>query len=425
MWLARQGAMERRGRTAAATMSHAPASQPAFTYRAPSITQRASAPVQRICEACDSTSPRDTEDAPTSDVLQRNKHGSGPDMHPLRQQSTGHDASGIHQIADRGLSGGAGALPHFETIQGAFGPDHDLSGVRAHVGGAATAAAVELGAIAYTKGEQIAFSKAPSLHTAAHEAAHIVQQRAGVHVKGGVGEEGDSYERHADAVAGAVSRGESARSLLAGFPAGATTVGSRMVQRQPGVDDPGLDDGEISDDQPPVHSLTTDGKKYCDEDYKYLGQFLITAYVLAQESEFSPTPTVKDPCGLTGTFRRDFLFRTGSSPRGVKMQGSGKAMNGDVIHYKADDCFEVLDCAKTASGTCATSGRTVAVDRKLIKLGSKIDIEDVGYRSAEDTGGGIAGAHIDVYFGTDKTIADASKFKLTNRAVCRKKVKKP
>ncbi len=55
---------------------------------------------------------------------------------------------------------------------------------------------------------------ASSLHTAAHEAAHVVQQRAGVHLKGGLGEAGDAYEQHADAVADAVVRGESAEGLL-------------------------------------------------------------------------------------------------------------------------------------------------------------------------------------------------------------------
>jgi hypothetical protein len=55
---------------------------------------------------------------------------------------------------------------------------------------------------------------APDLHTAAHEAAHVVQQQAGVQLKGGVGAVGDSYELHADAVADAVVQGKSAEGLL-------------------------------------------------------------------------------------------------------------------------------------------------------------------------------------------------------------------
>jgi 3D (Asp-Asp-Asp) domain-containing protein len=54
----------------------------------------------------------------------------------------------------------------------------------------------------------------------------------------------------------------------------------------------------------------------------------------------------------------------------------------------------------TATGTTARAGRTVAVDPKVIPLGSKIYIEGLGERIAEDVGGGIKGNHIDVYLGT-------------------------
>jgi hypothetical protein len=44
----------------------------------------------------------------------------------------------------------------------------------------------------------------------------VVQQRAGVHLAGGVGQEGDPYEQHADAVAQRVVAGQSAEDLLDG-----------------------------------------------------------------------------------------------------------------------------------------------------------------------------------------------------------------
>lgn len=53
--------------------------------------------------------------------------------------------------------------------------------------------------------------------------------------------------------------------------------------------------------------------------------------------------------------------------------------------------------AITATGTSARAGRTVAVDPKVIPLGSRIYIDGIGERIAEDTGSAVRGRHIDVY----------------------------
>jgi hypothetical protein len=68
----------------------------------------------------------------------------------------------------------------------------------------------------------------------------VVQQRAGVHLTGGVGEAGDQYERHADAVAGLVVSGGSAEALLShgAQPPGtnkATLAVSPQLQRDEGA----------------------------------------------------------------------------------------------------------------------------------------------------------------------------------------------
>lgn len=62
---------------------------------------------------------------------------------------------------------------------------------------------------------------------------------------------------------------------------------------------------------------------------------------------------------------------------------------------------------RTATGTRATEGRTIAVDPRVIPLGWWVYIEGIGYRRAEDTGGAVKGNKIDVFLGTE---AEANRF---------------
>ncbi len=154
--------------------------------------------------------------------------GAAPD--PAVQRKGGGDSPDVHATAAAGTAGSGGALPFLEPIQRSFGR-HDVTGVRAHTDDAAAGASATMGAHAYARGNDVAFGGSPDLHTAAHEAAHVVQQRAGVHLKGGVGEHGDAYERHADAVADTVVAGGSAEALLstmAGAPGPAAAGGSSV-----------------------------------------------------------------------------------------------------------------------------------------------------------------------------------------------------
>ena len=147
---------------------------------------------------------------------------------PVQRRAVADPGADVHALAAAGTAGAGGPLPFLDQIQGAF-DHHDVRGVRAHTDAAAAAAATGMGAQAFATGDHVAFAGAPDLHTAAHEAAHVVQQRAGVHLKGGVGEVGDIYERHADAVADAVVRGESAAELLSASVGGGA---SSAVQRK-------------------------------------------------------------------------------------------------------------------------------------------------------------------------------------------------
>ena len=130
--------------------------------------------------------------------------------------------------------------------------------------------------------------------------------------------------------------------------------------------------------------------------------FLVTVYIIADENDFSG-PTVTDPCGLTGTYYRRFLY----SRTGVLMQGSGRTRDGAYVQIDwmaggprgANTCFRVVPFPTTASGERLQEGVTIAVDPDIIPLGSDVYIEGIGTRTAQDTGTGIQGYHIDLYVG--------------------------
>lgn len=151
---------------------------------------------------------------------------------PVQRKGAGAgEAAQVSAAAERGVSGGGRGLPHGDVIQRAFGA-HDVSDVRAHTGGAASEACDQIGATAYATGRNVAFaSSTPDLHTAAHEAAHVVQQRAGVQLLGGVGQANDRYEQHADRVAELVVRGESAQGALDEMAGGSGGGTHSAVQR--------------------------------------------------------------------------------------------------------------------------------------------------------------------------------------------------
>ena len=139
--------------------------------------------------------------------------------------------SDAHAIASAGVQGSGSPLPDLAAIQSSFG-SHDVSGIQAHVGGQAAAASEAIGAEAYATDNHVAFRSSPDLHTAAHEAAHVVQQRGGVQLQGGFDIGDDQYERNADAVADAVVAGESAEPLLDPFAGPTRSAAARPVQRK-------------------------------------------------------------------------------------------------------------------------------------------------------------------------------------------------
>jgi hypothetical protein len=171
--------------------------------------------------------------APARVQLQASEPGGGADaVAGGLAEAFAPGAAGTQAIAARGTASGGGPLPHLAAIQDSFG-HHDVRGVRAHVGGAAAEASAALGARGYAAGSDVAFASEPDLHLAAHEAAHVIQQGGGVHLAGGLGRAGDVHERHADAVADRVVRGESAAALLDAYGGGG---GSPALQLDLGDD---------------------------------------------------------------------------------------------------------------------------------------------------------------------------------------------
>lgn len=162
----------------------------------------------------------------------------------VQRRASGSASEDIHAAAARGIASPATSLPFADQIQASFGPRHDVASVQAHIGGAATDATSAMAASAYATGNHVVFASSPDLHTAAHEAAHVVQQRGGVQLKGGVGEVGDPYEQNADAVADRVVGGKSAADLLPSAPAAdGVAAACGVVQREtprtgPAVTDP-------------------------------------------------------------------------------------------------------------------------------------------------------------------------------------------
>lgn len=181
-------------------------------------------------------------------ALQPPRYGIGLidliDAAPVQRSGDGVDEEPEHvrALARAGVAGAGQPLPHLARIQQSFGR-HDVSGIVAHTDAPARQAARSIGAHAYASGKHVAFASAPSLRLAAHEAAHVVQQRGRVQLAGGVGRAGDVYECHADRVAEQVVRGESAESTLAALagpsvpgPAFAGGGEGGLVQRSTAID---------------------------------------------------------------------------------------------------------------------------------------------------------------------------------------------
>jgi hypothetical protein len=231
-------------------------------------------------------------------------------------------ASATPQATAARATGGTGArLPYLQQIQASFGR-HDVSHVKAFTGGAAALAAGELGARAFAYGDRVAFASRPDLRTAAHEAAHVVQQGSGAGLEGGIDTPGDALEQHADAVADAVVSGKSAEPLLDDLGGGGG-LASPVVQRQAGSIPPPVvylrKRGEIPDRKRALRRTLTARVR----DIPTLEMdLLVEAYGLPPDRphEIDLLPIEVDPPGSPGITQADLqgsagLVQIGVSPK--------------------------------------------------------------------------------------------------------------
>jgi hypothetical protein len=168
-----------------------------------------------------------------------------------------------------------------------------------------------------------------------------------------------------------------------------------------------------------LHSFTFDISVKCPAGFRDLGHFLLTAYIVAQEKDFSEKETESHTSLPKRMFRKGFLTSTTPPFYGVKKEGSGRALNGDFINFSSGK-FTVDPCPRDAKGGCLKVGESVAVPGD-IPLGTELRIEGVGARKAADHGEAVGSQHIDLYFGETISAEEAHKITLTGRKVCRKK----
>lgn len=138
--------------------------------------------------------------------------------------------------------------------------------------------------------------------------------------------------------------------------------------------------------------------------------FLVTFYIYAKESDprYAKDKKVK-AAGLDGTYKEGFLY----SNTGVRMQGTGVAESGDYITIaKSTKKPKDMVFKKGEGGATGhpVAWATIAVDPKVIPLGSRVKIDGIPGKifKASDTGGAIKGKHIDVFMGP-MNIKDAFK----------------
>jgi len=382
------------------------------TGRSPSAAKM----LQRKC-ACGGSSSGECEECKKKELHRKPAGSAGSAIAP--------------QVVHRVLSSPGTPLdaPTRSFFEPRFG--HNFSKVRIHADHEAARSAHAVNALAYTVGNDVVFGAgrfSPNTKSGqqllAHELTHVVQQSSGgvhdVQHKLEIGPANDLPEQEADRFAQQIT---SERGFNVQWPmspvlrpqSGRMQRATEDAGAEPATEPAQAASAAVSP-EPATQGVADPPKPFtCPQGYALIASdFRLTSYVRSLESEFPDQPSVTDPCGLKGgTYRKKFLDD-------VKMQGSGQTVDGQIIRYTGThggrDCFTKAQCALGAIGRCITPNVSVAVDPTVIPLGTKLYIQGVGERRAEDTGDLIKGHHIDLYIGPVPRSQGTSAF---GRSVCK------
>lgn len=156
------------------------------------------------------------------------------------------------------------------------------------------------------------------------------------------------------------------------------------------------------------------------EEAWYESPFLITGYNVCDENDFSG-PLVEGK-GLDEKHKDDFLY----GAAGVAMQGTGKTTEGRYVRLNnkpggwqknAKGGLERLANPSAAEYSYANGIHgnyddlkekySIAVDKAVIPKKAKVEIDGLGERVADDSGGAIKLYHIDNFLGSGKEVVKA------------------
>ncbi len=148
--------------------------------------------------------------SPSKGIVKRNTSS------PLNQAFGRHPSklSGLQSSSTKALTNPSQSIPYLSRIQQSFGPGYDLRNIKSHSGTESQQVSHSLGTRAFTRGNHIVFGDRPNLHVAAHEAAHVFQQQAGLQFYSRAPGGKDVYEQNANAIADRVVNNQSAADLL-------------------------------------------------------------------------------------------------------------------------------------------------------------------------------------------------------------------